>query len=73
MLTAATAAGKRVSGLQHDVFALYRAILRAARRKDSGTYQLARAQFREDVSACVRGWVGRSLHHVRWACSIVEG
>lgn len=41
--------GKRVSGLQHEVFALYRAILRAARRKDQGTYQLARAQFRQDV------------------------
>lgn len=43
------AAGRRVSGLQHEVFALYRAILRAAKRKDAGTFQLARAQFRQDV------------------------
>lgn len=55
MLTGAAAgAGKRVSGLQHEVLALYRAILRAARRKGSDTYQLARSRFRNDVSgACV--------------------
>lgn len=47
---AAAGVGKRVSGLQHEVFALYRAVLRAAKRKDPGTYQLARAQFRQDVS-----------------------
>lgn len=54
MMLGATAAagvgGKRVSGLQHEVLALYRAILRAAKRKDSDTYQLARSRFRHDVS-----------------------
>lgn len=41
------------SGLQKEVLALYRAILRAARHKDptgvEGTVDFARTQFRQEV------------------------
>jgi hypothetical protein len=51
---AAAPMSRRVSGLQKEVLALYRAVLRAARRKDpqstEGTVDLVKQQFRADVS-----------------------
>ena len=42
--------GRRaLSGMQLDILSLYRQLLRAARAKGSGTYDMVRSRFRTDV------------------------
>ena len=56
---------RRKSGVQKEVLALYRELLRAARHKDSKTVALVRDKFRKEATSIGRFEFQKIEHHIR--------